>query len=60
MRGLGLRGKLYFVAMVVVVGFAAFGLLAFDTLRTVQVNGPYYRNIVQSKDVIADILPPPE
>jgi len=60
MKNLGLRGKLYFVAAVVVLGFCAFGLLALNTLQVVQVNGPYYRSIVQGKDVIADVLPPPE
>jgi methyl-accepting chemotaxis protein len=31
-----------------------------DTLGRLQVNGPIYKRIVQGKDIIADILPPPE
>jgi methyl-accepting chemotaxis protein len=56
----GVRGKLFLVAGIAVVGWCAFGYIALNTLRTVQVNGPYYCRIVQGKDVIADILPPPE
>ena len=40
--------------------FLIFGGMAWNTLKIVQINGPYYKNIIQSKDVIADILPPPE
>jgi methyl-accepting chemotaxis protein len=47
-------GGLFLLAFVV---FAAF---AWNTLNTVKVRGPYYTSIVQSKDLIADILPPPE
>jgi methyl-accepting chemotaxis protein len=39
---------------------AIFGWFISVTLKAVKVNGPYYKNIVQGKDVIADILPPPE
>ena len=30
------------------------------TLRVVKVDGPYYKRLVQGKDLIADVLPPPE
>ncbi len=36
------------------------GGLAVNTLSHLQVNGPLYKRIVQGKDLIADILPPPE
>jgi methyl-accepting chemotaxis protein len=35
-------------------------ILAFTTLSQLQVNGPIYKDIVNQKDLIADILPPPE
>ncbi|TAN47807.1 MAG: methyl-accepting chemotaxis protein [Methylococcaceae bacterium] len=41
-------------------GFLLAGLLAFNTLNELKVNGPVYKRIVQQKDLIADILPPPE
>ena len=41
------------------LGFAAFGWWSFRTLAELKVNGPVYHKIVQGKDLIADILPPP-
>ncbi len=35
-------------------------IVSFLTIRSVQVKGPIYNQIVLSKDLIADILPPPE
>jgi hypothetical protein len=44
----------------VVIGFAAYAAVSFRTLAEVEVNGPLYQRIVQGKDLVADILPPPE
>ena len=55
-----LRGKIItmvVVSLVVLGTFAAVSLLTFQKLK---VNGPVYKQIVQGKDLIADILPPPE
>ncbi|HYD94556.1 MAG TPA: methyl-accepting chemotaxis protein [Noviherbaspirillum sp.] len=41
-------------------GFTIYGLWSFKTLDDLKVNGPIYQRIVQSKDLIADVLPPPE
>jgi len=41
-------------------GFIAYGVWSFKTLNKIKVNGPIYHRIVQGKDLIADILPPPE
>jgi methyl-accepting chemotaxis protein len=41
-------------------GFVLYGTWSFKTLNELKVNGPLYQRIVQSKDLIADILPPPE
>ena len=43
-----------------VAGFSLYGAWSFKALNEIQVNGPIYQRIVQSKDLIADILPPPE
>ena len=37
-----------------------YGAWSFKTLGDLKVNGPLYQRIVQSKDLIADVLPPPE
>jgi len=51
-----------FAAMlaVVVAGFVVYGASSFKVLHDLKVNGPTYQRIVQGKDLIADILPPPE
>ena len=41
-------------------GFILFGGWSFKTLNDLKVNGPLYQRIVQGKDLIADVLPPPE
>jgi methyl-accepting chemotaxis protein WspA len=42
------------------VTFGAFAWVAFDTVARVKVNGPEYAKIILGKDLIADVLPPPE
>ena len=51
-----------FVIMIAVlgVGFLFYGAWSFKTLNELKVNGALYQRIVQGKDLIADILPPPE
>jgi methyl-accepting chemotaxis protein len=59
-RNLTVRSKLSLLIMIFVSGFAAFGWWSHDTLNLVKVGGPYYKSIAQGKDVIADVVPPPE
>lgn len=42
------------------LGFVIYGFWSFKTLGELKVNGPIYQRIVQGKDLVADILPPPE
>ena len=42
------------------IGFTLFGFAILQAMNTLNVNGPIYQRIVQGKDLIADILPPPE
>ena len=42
------------------IGFVIYATWSFKTLNDLKVNGPTYQRIVQGKDLIADILPPPE
>jgi signal transduction histidine kinase len=60
LRGIPIGWKLLALVGLFLVGFGAFGVFAFHSLHTVQVNGPIYARIVQSKDLSADVLPPPE
>ena len=43
----------------IAAGFLVFGVWTYRTLSEVKVNGPLYGHIIQNKDLIADILPPP-
>ncbi len=51
-----------FVVLLVMVlaCFAVYGAWSFKVLNHWKVSGPAYQHIVQGKDLIADILPPPE
>lgn len=44
----------------VVTGFAVYGLWSFKTLNELKITGPIYQQIILGKDLVADILPPPE
>lgn len=59
LNGMSIQGKLWLLTGVFVVGFAIFGLIAFSTINTVKVNGNHYNRVVQNKDLLADVLPPP-
>jgi methyl-accepting chemotaxis protein len=45
---------------VITLGFVVYGGWSFKTLNELKINGPLYQRIVQGKDLVADILPPPE
>ncbi|MBI1314649.1 hypothetical protein GC176_25430 [bacterium] len=57
---LSITKKLYAMVAICAVGFLAYGVWSYATLSVVKVHGPFYNRIVQGKDLIADILPPPE
>ena len=58
-KRLTVRAKLYSFVAVFAVLFIGFSFWTYNTLRIAKVEGPYYQRIVQGKDLIADILPPP-
>jgi methyl-accepting chemotaxis protein len=55
-----IRQKLLAITGVSAIGLIGFTLFANSTLSLTKVTGPLYATIVQGKDLIADILPPPE
>jgi len=57
---LSITHKLGCLVFVFVIGFVAFGALSYRTLEHVEVTGPLYVDIIRHKDVVADVLPPPE
>ncbi len=60
LRNLSIRSQLYGMVGMVSMAFLCFGLWSRSTLSVAKVHGPYYTEIVQGKDLVADILPPPE
>ena len=59
-RNLTVRGKLISLLAFFGICLLAFGVMSFRTLDQVKVHGPLYAEIAQAKDLLADILPPPE
>ncbi|HZX27403.1 MAG TPA: methyl-accepting chemotaxis protein [Telluria sp.] len=59
LRALRLSHRLGMLIAIFSVGFIFFGIWSMRTLNELKVNGPVYGEIVQGKDLIADVLPPP-
>ena len=56
---LSIRQRLRLLTILFLGGFSSVTFLAYDTLTTTKINGPHYDQIIQGKDLIADVLPPP-
>jgi methyl-accepting chemotaxis protein len=54
------KNKLALLLGVFLVGFLVFAAVAYQTLDRVKVGGPLYAQILLGKDLIADVVPPPE
>jgi methyl-accepting chemotaxis protein len=57
---LKIRTRFLLLLALFLTGFLLYGGWSFRTLDALKVNGPLYQRIVQSKDLIADVLPPPK
>ncbi len=55
-----LSAKLLFLIAAFVAAFLAFAIVTSRTVAEVKVNGPIYTAISDGKDLISDVLPPPE
>jgi len=51
--------KLILLLAVFIVGYTTFGSISFKTLDDLRIEGKLYNQIIMSKDLIADVLPPP-
>jgi len=60
LKNMKISSKLSMVLVIVISGFVFFAWYGFTTLNYIKVTGPIYKEIVQGKDLLADILPPPE
>lgn len=57
---LKIKNKIFLIICMFLLGFGFFSVYSFRTLSVVRVNGPIYNKIILGKDLVADILPPPE
>ncbi|HEY3278512.1 MAG TPA: methyl-accepting chemotaxis protein [Syntrophorhabdaceae bacterium] len=58
-ENLRIKTQLFLLGGIMIAGLVLFGATAFYTIQEIKVNGPVYTHIVEGKDLIADILPPP-
>ncbi len=59
-NNLKLKYKFGIVLILFAVGLALFAINSFQTIKVLEINGDMYKEIVNGKDLIADILPPPD
>jgi methyl-accepting chemotaxis protein len=52
--------RLIALTVVAAIGPAAIAVMAYRVVSTVKVGGPLYADVVRGKDIVADVLPPPE
>jgi methyl-accepting chemotaxis protein len=58
-HNISLSRKLYLLIGVFLLGLALFGSVSYLTINKVKIHGPHYTGIVITKDLLADVLPPP-
>lgn len=60
MRNISVKSKLLLLVSLAVVGILIIAAVSFIVINSVKIKGNAYNDIIQSKDLLADILPPPE
>lgn len=60
LHNLNLRKKLLIPLIVVISGFSFYGWYSYHVINEIKINGLIYKKIILGKDLVADILPPPE
>ena len=58
MKFLSITTRLWSIAGAVLLGLFTFAFFAYSTINDVKINGKLYQEIVLTKDLVADILPP--
>jgi methyl-accepting chemotaxis protein len=59
-NALKMKAKLAVLAGAAIIGFIGYFVFSYQLMHVVAVNGSLYNEIVNNKDLVADILPPPE
>jgi methyl-accepting chemotaxis protein len=58
LQNISMATRLLLAAAVFALGFAVYVTIAFTTLNVAKVNGQAYRQIIEHKDLLADVVPP--
>jgi methyl-accepting chemotaxis protein len=59
-QSLTIKIRLWLFAVIFATGFSLFALISYLAMNSIKINGDLYHEIIQTKDLIADVLPPPE
>ncbi|MDR2483657.1 MAG: methyl-accepting chemotaxis protein [Treponema sp.] len=59
-KDMSIGRKLILLVLLFILGYTGFALFSFRTLQTLRIEGGLYNRIIMNKDLIADVLPPPE
>ncbi|MDR2484032.1 MAG: methyl-accepting chemotaxis protein [Treponema sp.] len=59
-KDMNIGKKLILLVSIFILGYTGFALFSFRTLQTLRIEGKLYNRIIMNKDLIADVLPPPE
>jgi methyl-accepting chemotaxis protein WspA len=59
-KSMKLSVKLFLLVGAFLLAFIAFAAVTGNTISHLKVNGPIYKEIIDGKDIISDILPPPK
>lgn len=60
LSALSIKGKLFLLIATTLIGFFIYFIYSYNLMNKIRVNGPVYHSIIMNKDLVADILPPPE
>jgi len=60
MNKLFVKTKLLILIAISVIGLVVFSVISYYTIEKLKINGKLYTKIIEGKDLVADILPPPE
>lgn len=59
-KSLSVNSQISLLLLTFLLGLVLASAVMYSAFSRVQVNGPIYQRVVQGKDLVADILPPPE
>ncbi len=59
LKNLPIAGKIALLVLLSLLSFISFAWFSHNTLQELKVTGPVYQEVVNGKDIVADLVPPP-